>query len=691
MAYNLTLTNGQSLVTVPDGTTDSISTSITLVGKNFAGYGIFLNENFLKLLENFSNATAPVNPLKGQLWWNSAANLLQVNAGTPNSPIWKTVSSSTSSPTAPSAPTTGDLWWDSANGQLKVWSGSIWTLIGPNFTSQTGTSGPVAEIVTGTDSIQYVIVSYYVNNVRTAIMSRSATFTPSTPIPGFTTIKPGWNLANLPTNLRYWGIAEAAESLLIGGNPVSTEQFLRKDQPETTGNTITITNSAGLTVGINPSTIKMEIAGGAARVTSGPGQSLQLVAGTNIAANISPTTGLMTVIGDPTAALGVATKQYVDTSISTVGGSYLRKDINDSTPNTLTITNAAGLTVGTNPNTVSLQIAGGAARVTSSAGQNLQLVVGSTVAANVNANTGRITVIADPTDNLGIATKQYVDNAVGSSGIYLRKDINDTTNNTITIANNNGLTVGVGSSTVKLEVVGGVSRVTSAAGQNLSLVVGSNVGATINSATGLMTVIGDPTAPLGVATKQYVDTAVGSISVSGLLARNGSNTITGNILPDANNTRNLGAAGTRFATIFATTFNGTATTAQYADLAERFESDAYYEPGTVVELGGEKEITAAKQELTESVFGVISTRAAYLMNAGAGEDRTHPPVAMNGRVPVRVIGRVRKGDRLVSAGNGLARAATRQEITPFNVIGRSLEDKNTDGEGTVEAIVLLNT
>jgi hypothetical protein len=78
------------------------------------------------------------------------------------------------------------------------------------------------------------------------------------------------------------------------------------------------------------------------------------------------------------------------------------------------------------------------------------------------------------------------------------------------------------------------------------------------------------------------------------------------------------------------------------------------------------------------------------MNAGAGTDETHPPVAMTGRVPVRVIGTVRKGDRLVSAGSGLARAATRGEITAYNVIGRALKDKVTPEEGTVEAIVTIN-
>lgn len=129
--------------------------------------------------------------------------------------------------------------------------------------------------------------------------------------------------------------------------------------------------------------------------------------------------------------------------------------------------------------------------------------------------------------------------------------------------------------------------------------------------------------------------------------------------------------------------------ATYADLAERFEADQYYDAGTVVELGGEKEITEVQYELSEDVFGVVSDTAAYLMNAAAGDDITHPPVAVSGRVKVKVTGKVKKGDRLVSAGKGKARSAKDGEANAFNTIGRSLTDKIDDGVGTVEAIVII--
>lgn len=129
--------------------------------------------------------------------------------------------------------------------------------------------------------------------------------------------------------------------------------------------------------------------------------------------------------------------------------------------------------------------------------------------------------------------------------------------------------------------------------------------------------------------------------------------------------------------------------ATYADLAERFAADDVYDAGTVVQLGGSDEITAVQYELSEDVFGVISDTAAYLMNAGAGSDITHPPVAVSGRVQVKVTGIVKKGERLVSAGNGVARAASSGEATHFNVIGRALEDKTADGIGYVEAFVSI--
>lgn len=178
--------------------------------------------------------------------------------------------------------------------------------------------------------------------------------------------------------------------------------------------------------------------------------------------------------------------------------------------------------------------------------------------------------------------------------------------------------------------------------------------------------------------QSYLPTYVGNVGTNG-----GATVFNGTTLSTGANTTAGSITGNWSLTA------GSRLNATYADLAERFEADEAYAPGTVVQIGGVKEITAVKYELSEDVFGVISNTAAYLMNAGAGNDSTHPPVAVTGRVQVRVVGVVNKGDRLVSAGLGVARAATVGEANAFNTIGRSLETKTTESEGFVEAIVMI--
>ena len=189
---------------------------------------------------------------------------------------------------------------------------------------------------------------------------------------------------------------------------------------------------------------------------------------------------------------------------------------------------------------------------------------------------------------------------------------------------------------------------------------------------------------------------LGGTVASGYMENTGNQTLTGTltintaagataIINGAGNAiGNIGSTSSYFNQIFAQS-----TTALYADVAERFAADEIYEPGTVVELGGSAEITRVQADASDRVFGVISTRPAFTMNGGAGDNDTHPPVAMTGRVPVMVTGVVNKGDRLISAGDGIARAAQPGEATAFNVIGRALSSKSTADSGTVEAIVTI--
>jgi len=220
--------------------------------------------------------------------------------------------------------------------------------------------------------------------------------------------------------------------------------------------------------------------------------------------------------------------------------------------------------------------------------------------------------------------------------------------------------VTINTSTVSTGNITGSNLIT--AGQ--AIATGNVTGGNLNTGGRVVATGNVSAANMGVGTG---DVALGSIT-------NNNSTGVGNI----------GASGATFNTVHAL-----ATSAQYADMAERFHADAEYSAGTVVELGGINEVTLCVDDLSDIVFGVVSTKAAYLMNGGAGSNETHPPIAMSGRVPVNVMGFIAKGDRLVSAGNGYARAATLDEVTAFNVIGRALESKTDEGFGSVEAIVKI--
>lgn len=244
MAYTINLTDGQIFATVADGTINT-SSSMVLVGKNYAGYGEFLNENVIHLLENSSNTTAPGAPLTGQLWWDSANGLMKAYNGAQ----WKTISSTTAQASAPSNNVTGDLWYDTVNAQLKVWTGSAWLLVGPAFTSGQGTTGAIADSITDNVAVSHVVIKLYVEDDVVGIVSKDAAFTPASSISGYTTIRPGITLstlvgAQIPL---FQGTASVAQTL-EGYDPTD---FLLKNVAETTTGTFAVLNNTGLSVGSN--------------------------------------------------------------------------------------------------------------------------------------------------------------------------------------------------------------------------------------------------------------------------------------------------------------------------------------------------------------------------------------------------------------------------------------------------------
>jgi microcystin-dependent protein len=196
MSYTITLTNGSTFATIPDGTINT-SSSMTLVGKNYAGYGQFANDNIIRLLQNGANTTAPGAPIQGQLWYDQTTGTMKMYTGS----IFKIISGATASSTAPAVSSVaGDLWYDTVNAQLNVYTGAAWILVGPAYTGNTGVSGAIVTTITDTNAVSHVAVEMYVSDAVVGIFSKDAEYTPVTPPAGggwtgAKTVQPGLTMS----------------------------------------------------------------------------------------------------------------------------------------------------------------------------------------------------------------------------------------------------------------------------------------------------------------------------------------------------------------------------------------------------------------------------------------------------------------------------------------------------------------
>jgi len=187
-------------------------------------------------------------------------------------------------------------------------------------------------------------------------------------------------------------------------------------------------------------------------------------------------------------------------------------------------------------------------------------------------------------------------------------------------------------------------------------------------------------------------TVGGAISGGGTITAGSASTITapggfrgpGNG-SGADNGQTIGTSGDIFNTVYATTFAGVATKALYADLAENYKGDTDYEPGTVLVFGGDEEVTTTNTKGDRRVAGVVTTNPAHIMNSELKGEHV-VGVALQGRVPTKVLGRVEKGDLLVTAAKA-GYAIVDNNPKMGTVIGKALQSKQDDGYGTIEVVV----
>ena len=192
MAYVINRSDGTAFTTLQDSTIDTTS-SVTLVGRNYIGYGEIQNENFLFLLENFSNASAPSKPISGQLWWDTTGPSLKVYDGTK----WSEVGAATISDTAPEDPPLGSFWYQTGSNTLHTYNGSSWVFIGPESAEGYGVTRARSTVLTADTGTGYPVILITISDIVVAIVStNSFTIADSNPITGFTTVDTGITLSS---------------------------------------------------------------------------------------------------------------------------------------------------------------------------------------------------------------------------------------------------------------------------------------------------------------------------------------------------------------------------------------------------------------------------------------------------------------------------------------------------------------
>jgi len=240
MAYSINKTDGTLLATVADGQVDDLTTDITLIGKNYSGFGESLNENFIKLLENFASTSRPEHPIRGQIWFDTSEAKLKVYTGTGFVPV----SSASISNSQPGQPGAGDLWFNNISKQLYFYDGTGFILLGPAYSQAQGLSGFKVETILDSLNASRVVTYLYNNGILLGIFAKD-TFSPKLNIEGFSgSIVPGFNAGTL-VGIKFNVTATNADKL----DNVTASLYARRDQANNFALPLIITDNSGINVG----------------------------------------------------------------------------------------------------------------------------------------------------------------------------------------------------------------------------------------------------------------------------------------------------------------------------------------------------------------------------------------------------------------------------------------------------------
>lgn len=599
MAYQVDKYNGTFLVSVEDGTIDT-TTDIKLVGRNYSGYGEVQNENFLHLLESFSNSVEPEKPIQGQVWFDTNNLKLKFYDGR----RFRTASGAEIGASPPQGLGQGDLWFDSQTNQLSAWNGSNFVLIGPQSAPGFGTSQIVTEVVKDSNNTSHVILRAVVGGITTAVFSNDDDFTLSNDntLAGFSEsgrqIKKGITLNSVngqtgisdSAGFRFFGTASNAEKL--GG--LDQTRFVRTDGSEgfTTEQSFA---DVGFTVGNPIKALKIYI-------NSDQNPALE----NQVNGKITISSSNPSSPSDKLDFLTFSREQAFVTDVDSFNSIY------------------PGVTGAVNLGLESRKFK----NIWS---ENLKgELVGNVHGDVIGDVTGDLYAQTSPTTTIKIfdqATREFT--AQKFTGQF------------------EGSLNGLAAQSVT------ANKLTNLDPSNTHVPGFETI--PIRSTTGTISAV--------LFDGQSTDTQ----------------SVNGKIL-DVNPTPNTIVLRSTGGDVDARFFNGVATAARYADLAEKYTTDEEYPIGTVMMIGkGDHEA----QPCVENGFpiGVISAEPAYLMNS----DIDGQAIGLKGRVPVRVIGPVSKGQPVYVAGNGVAKYSSM--LLHYQMVGIALESDSNENEKLIECVL----
>lgn len=658
MAYTFSNTQGTA-ITVNDNQLDQSTYSLTLLGKNVTNYGQIIAQNTIRQLENFAGPSEPVATIKlnGQLWYNTADEHLTVYRGknsdrgfTQLAYVPKVTGTEPSNNVQ-----TGELYYSTINGELnlKIYNGTAWVnVIGTEYIQDI----TAAQLVTNGTHTNITATYDDANDAAIDLVISDATI--RSKFSGGTGVTYNSSTGEI-------AIGQAVET-------TSNVQFnnLVVDGDLTVNGTQTVLNTETLTVDDNLIVLNNNEAG---TPSANAGIEVERGTSTNVQLRWNESGDYWEVTRDGSTYEKIYTESEIEGFFSATDaggdGSFAY--------------NGAGVFTYTGPSTSEV-------RAHFSAGTNTTYSGGQFSISDATIR-GKFSV----TDSGGDGSLSYSNGVftyTGPSASEVRAHLSasgDLSYNSST---------GVISFTQRTD-----AQVNTLADARIQAnLIDEDTFAT-NSST---------RAPSQQSVKAYIATqiatkdALSELSGSTDDVSEGStnlyftparvvtaiadnNITTKNIVATGpTGTYNVGSSSVKFGTMYANTFSGTASSAQYADLAEMYLADAEYEEGTILVFGGEAEVTTSDVKASPSIAGVVSHNPAYLMNSELQGDHV-TAVALKGRVPVKVVGAVSKGDVLVhSAKPGHAEAAVNNmNVNGPSCIGIAITEKTDEGAGTVEALV----